>query len=257
MTTLSLKIKCISCEALARPVYYYSALTPHQVDLEILRIGLHDRPASLREQLQQRINAVPENTCDAIVLVYGLCGRAIDGLTSTHTEIVVPRAHDCITLLLGSREAYQAQQNEQPGTYWYSQDYLERSGRYGESMALGSGMPADLQSVYQQYIEKYGKDNADYLMQTMGSWQAHYTRAVLVENDLGVKRDIAEQAQQEAEKRGWQLEKLNGNLSIVKKLLYREWDQDFLRIPPRSRIQMTVDEQIITAIPNKNDQEKI
>jgi hypothetical protein len=242
-----LKIKCISCEALARPVYYYSAITPHQVDLEILRIGLHDRPTSLREQLQLQINETPPNTYDAIVLVYGLCGRAIDGLTSLNTQIVVPRAHDCITLLLGSREVYQQQQNDYPGTYWYSQDYLERSGRYGESMALGSGMPGDLQTVYQEYIDKYGLENADYLMQTMGSWQAHYTRAVLVENDLGVKQNIAEQAQNEAEKRGWKLEKLKGNLSIVKKLLFAEWDQDFLIVPPQASIQMTVDEEIITA----------
>lgn len=241
-----LKIKCISCEALTRPVYYYSALTPHQIDLEILRIGLHDHPANLRDQLQQRINEIDEGAYDAIVLVYGLCGRAIDGLFSKHTELVVPRAHDCITLLLGSRETYQHQQNEFPGTYWYSQDFLERSGRYGESMALGSSMPADLQTVYQQYIDKYGLENADYLMQTMGSWQAHYTRAVLVENDLGVKENITEQAQLEAEKRGWRLDKMNGNLSIVKKLLFAEWDQDFLRVPPGASIQMTVDQEIIT-----------
>ncbi len=247
-----MKIKCISCESLARPVYYFSAISPQQIDLEILQIGLHDRPTSLREQLQARIDQTPLDVYDAIGLVYGLCGRAIDGLTSSHTPLVVPRAHDCITLLLGSRAAYQQQQNETPGTYWYSQDYLERSRRYGESMTLGSGMPADLQSIYHQYVDQYGKDNADYLMQTMASWQTHYSRAVLVENELGVTQNIAEQAQQEAEKRGWRLETLPGDLSMVKKLLFAEWDEDFLFVPTQASIQMTGDEQIITAIPNKD-----
>jgi hypothetical protein len=248
MTPSLQKIKVFSCEAMARPVYYYSALSPHQIDIELFRIGLHDHPLQLNQQLQQHIDQTPPETYDAIILVYGLCGRAIDGLKSTHTPIVVPKAHDCITMLLGSGEAYNQQQNEHPGTYWYSQDYLERSGRYGESMTLGSNIPADPQAVYQEYIIKYGQENADYLMRTLTSWQSHYTRAVLVQNELGVQKQIADKAEQEAIKRGWKLEILNGNLSIIKRLLFGEWDKDFLVVSKGSRIQMTMDENIITAI---------
>jgi len=38
---------------------------------------------------------------------------------------VVPRAHDCITLLLGSKERYAKLFGERPGTYWYSAGWLE------------------------------------------------------------------------------------------------------------------------------------
>lgn len=41
-------------------------------------------------------------------------------------RLVIPRAHDCITLYLGSRQRYLEQFNARPGTYWYSLDYLER-----------------------------------------------------------------------------------------------------------------------------------
>ena len=248
MTASLQKFKVIACEALARPVYYYSALSPHQIDIQLNQIGLHDHPVSLRDQLQSLINQTTPKQYDAILLVYGLCGRAIDGLISEHTPLVVPRAHDCITLMLGSRRAYLDQQNETPGTYWYSQDYLERSGRYGESMALGSAMPGDIRDVYQQYIDKYGQDNADYLIATLNSWQAHYQRAVLVENELPVSAEIAERADQEAERRGWQLERLAGSLSLIRNLLFGEWDDNFLVAPPQHRIQMTADEQIVTAV---------
>ncbi len=112
-------------------------------------------------------------------------GQSMDWLVK-NIPLVIPRAHDCITLLLGSREAYSQQQNDHPGTYWYSQDYLERSNRYGESMALGSGAITDQQNLYDLYVEKYGQENADYLIETMNNWQKHYDRAVLVETEFGV-----------------------------------------------------------------------
>ena len=239
--------KVIACESLARPVYYFSALSPHRIDVELHRIGLHDHPDQLRIRLQESIdNSAPDY--DALLLVYGLCGRAVEGLKSNQTKIVIPRAHDCITLLLGSRSAYSLEQDREAGTYWYSQDYLERSGRYGTSMALGSGMPGDLQEVYQEYIQKYGQENADYLIQTLTSWQSHYKRAVLVENELGVSENIQQQAALEAKNRGWQLEKIAGNLTLIRRLLFGEWNDDFLILPKGSKIQMSMDDQIITDI---------
>jgi len=48
---------------------------------------------------------------------------------------------------------------------------------------MGSGSDVDLQNVYAQYIQKYGQDNADYLMEVMGAWQQHYQRAAYVDLD--------------------------------------------------------------------------
>ena len=36
-----------------------------------------------------------------ILLGYGLCGNGLDGLSARHTRLVLPRAHDCIGLLMG------------------------------------------------------------------------------------------------------------------------------------------------------------
>jgi hypothetical protein len=239
----------IACEALARAVYFYAAQTPHRINVTLQKIGLHDRPNNLREHLQNLIDQTFAADYDAILLTYGLCGRAIDGLVSRDVQLVVPRAHDCITLHLGSRESYTEQQNNHPGTYWYSQDYLERSGRYGENMALGSVLPPDLNNTYEEFVRKYGEENAQYLMETLNGWQQHYTRAVLFETEFGVNDEIRRNAQAQAFKNGWQLESIPANFQLIRKQIFGEWDQDFLVVPPQHRIQMTADGGIIEAVP--------
>jgi hypothetical protein len=153
---------------------------------------------------------------------------------------------------LGSRQAYIQQQNEHPGTYWYSQDYLERSNRYGESMALGSGAITDQQNLYDLYVEKYGQENADFLIETMNNWQKHYDRAVLVETEFGVTQSIREKVKEQSQSKGWRLENMSGDLSLVKKLLNGEWNEDFLIVPAKHRIVMQVNEWIISAEPMDN-----
>ena len=39
-----MKLKCLSCEALTRMVYLCAAQSPHLVDVELVRIGLHNEP---------------------------------------------------------------------------------------------------------------------------------------------------------------------------------------------------------------------
>ncbi len=248
MATSTSSFNVIACEALARAVYFYAAQSPHRINLTLQKIGLHDRPTSLHEYLQKLIDQTRADEYDAILLTYGLCGRAIDELVSRDLPLVIPRAHDCITLYLGSRDVYREQQNNNPGTYWYSQDYLERSGRYGENMALGSVLPPDLNNTYEEFVRKYGEENAQYLMETLNGWQKHYTRAVLFETEFGVNEEIRKNAQAQAQKNGWELESVPANFQLIKKQIFGQWDQDFLVVPPHHRIQMSADELIVKAV---------
>jgi len=93
------------------------AHSPYQVDLEFLPQGLHDLGAkAMAEKIQGVVDRAPEGACEAILLGYGLCGNGLDGLTARHTRLVLPRAHDCIALLMGSRERYQTYFEGNPGT---------------------------------------------------------------------------------------------------------------------------------------------
>ncbi|MCL4864027.1 MAG: DUF1638 domain-containing protein, partial [Caldilineaceae bacterium] len=161
-----MKLKCLCCEALTRLAYLGAALSPHTVDVELFKIGLHNQPLSLRQRLLAQIDATGGQGYDAITLAYGLCGQATAGLVAREIPLVIPRAHDCITLFLGSRSRYQAQFEQNPGTYWYAHDYIQRRDNTNTSLSLGAGVDNDrLQERYQEFVEKFGEDNAQYLME--------------------------------------------------------------------------------------------
>ena len=248
---------CITCEVLARPVYWCAATAPHLVDVELLKRGLHNQPLNLRSRLQERIDAAENQGFDGILLAYGLCGQATAGLVARSIPLVLPRAHDCITLFLGSQARYQDQFENYPGTFWYSQDYIERDDGSGTTLSMGSGTDTDLEAVYTEYVEKYGKENADYLMEVMGAWQQHYQRAAYIDLGIGNGTNVEQRAQEEAARRGWTFERLAGDLNLVRDLIEGNWlisetsslnvqeNQRFLVVPPGQRIRMTYDERVI------------
>jgi hypothetical protein len=239
-----LRLRAVSCDVLARPIYLCAARSPHVVDVAFLRRGLHNQPPDLRARLQSEIDAAgPEY--DAVVLAYGLCGGATAGLRAGQVPLVVPRAHDCITIFLGSRERYGEEFGAHPGTYWYVGDYLERNDGSGDALlGAGSGSDEAFQATYADYVAKYGKDNADYLIETLGAWRSHYDRAAFI--DMGVvDGGTAEaRARAEAERRGWRFERLAGDLQLVRRLLDGDWADDFLVLEPGERLTMSYDEGI-------------
>jgi hypothetical protein len=242
-----MRLKCISCEALARPVYLSAAHSPHIVDVTLLKIGLHNTPGTLLERLQAEVDSASQDGYDAIVLAYALCGKATHGLVATDVPVVIPKAHDCITLFLGSRDLYNKQQLECPGTFWYEQDYVERGSFSDTPFTLGTptGSDQDIKVVYDEYVEKYGKDNADYLMEVMGAWQNHYSRAVFIDTGLGEGSPVDNQAKEQAERRGWKYERVQGDLILIRQLLFGDWNEDFLVVKKGQKVRMTYDEDVI------------
>jgi hypothetical protein len=234
---------------LARPLYLCAAHSPHIVDIRLFQRGLHNDPADLYARLQTEVDAVEGQHYDAIVMAYGLCGKATAGLTARDAPLVIPRAHDCITLFLGSRERYQEQFENFPGTYWYALDYIERDDGSGGSLALGSGGETDINAVYEEYVRKYGQDNADYLMEVMGAWQQHYNRAALIDMGVGDISAVQARAQADAARRGWTFDRLPGDAILVHRLLAGEWDGDFVVVQPGEQVAMTYDESVIGCAP--------
>ena len=138
-----MRLKCLTCEVLARPVYLCAAQSSHVVDVELFQRGLHNQPPDLRASLQAHIEAA--SGYDAVVLAYGLCGQGTLGLIAHHAPLVIPRAHDCITLFLGDRQRYQFQFDHYPGTYWYTQDYLERDDGSNSSVSSCASLPEPIE----------------------------------------------------------------------------------------------------------------
>ncbi len=237
-----MRLKCLACEALARVVYLCAARSRHIVDVELFRIGLHREPAELRARLQERIDAVSGEGYDAVVMAYGLCGQSTAGLVARDVPVVIPRAHDCITLFLGDRQRYGQAFTAHPGTYWYALDYAERNDG---TMGLGAEADAKTQDVHQEYVEKYGEDNAAYLMEVMGAWRDHYDRAVYIDMDVGDGSAVEDRTREEAAGRGWTYERMAGDLVLIRRLLAGDWAEDFAIIDPGQRVVMTYDFDVI------------
>ncbi len=242
--------KALTCEVLARPVYRAAAHSPHIVDVELLRKGLHNTPADLHAALQERIDAAAGEAFDAVLLAYGLCGQSLEGLRAGDAPLVVPRAHDCITIYLGSRERYTKEFSDNPGTYWFTLDYMERSRSENGLVTLGSSDSSlDMQATYEEYVEKYGKDNADYLMDVMGAWHAHYNRAAFIDMGIGDQSGAMGEARDFASERGWNFERMDGDDTLIHRLIFGEWDHDFVIIPPGEMIVQRMNESIMASAP--------
>ena len=238
-----MRFKCLSCEALARPVYYSAAHSPHLVDVTLVERHLHN-PKEIRGRLQAMIDAAEGQGYDAIPLAFGLCGQAISELVARSTPLVIPRAHDCITLFLGNRARYLQEQAREPGTYWFAQDYIERNSG-GTALAMGSPTDTDTQAIYEKYVIKYGKAKADRLMDVMSEWLTYYKRAVYLDTRLGDGSATEAHARAEAGRRNWQFERIAADLNLVRRLLDGQWDADFLVVRPGQTVVMTYGDDII------------
>ena len=244
-----MKLKCISCEALARILYHNAATSPHSIDIDLYELGLHNDPPALQQALQAAIDAVDAGKYDAIVMGYGLCGKATEGITARDLTIVVPRAHDCITLFLGSRDRYLREFEENTGTYWYAADYIERTLDPNTSLSLGALTVGNSQQQYNEFVAKYGEDNAAYLMEVMGGWEKHYQRAAYIAYDFFASPTAQDKARNDARDNQWNFDEVAGNLLLIRKLLYGDWDDDFLLLKPGERLAMSHDDGVIRAEP--------
>ncbi len=238
-----MKLKLIGCEVLLREICDSVARSPHQVDVEFLPKGLHDLGGKrMADELQTRIDAVPAGAYDAILMGYGLCGNGLHGIEARHTLVVLPRAHDCIALLMGSREAYQRYFDEHPGTYYRSTGWLERGKGLQQLTHVTEGMDVSLEDM----IAKYGEDNGRYLYEELTRYRSTYQRLTYIATGLEADSRFEEEARWEAADRNWQFEKLAGDLILVRRLLNGDWGGgDFVLAQPGERLSAAYDGSII------------
>jgi hypothetical protein len=245
------RLLALCCGALARSLYAVAAASPNTVSIQLLRQGLHDRPTNLRAALQTAVDSADSNDHDAIILAYGICGTATVGLRAGKIPLVIPRAHDCITLYLGSMDRYNYEFSQHPGTFWYSVDYLERQ-EIGASDQLGAAGISELIDQYEQYVNKYGKKRADFLIEEFKRWARHYTRAAFIDTGLGDQAGYENQAKKRAEREGWQFERVQGDKRLLEMLVDGVWAGDeILVVPPGHVIEQSYDAGLVRAVPDR------
>ncbi|MBP7401914.1 MAG: DUF1638 domain-containing protein [Clostridia bacterium] len=248
-----MRLKLIACKVLFRELSMLAAQCGNFIDITWMRQGYHRTPELLRETVQQQIDRIDAGddpcTCcneigdfDAVLLGYGLCSNGIVGLHSERYPLVVPRGHDCITFFLGSKERYRTLFDMRSGgTYWYTAGWCE-------NVMMPGRRRTELE--YKRYLDKYGEENAEYLMETEQKWYRDYKAAVYVGNSGDGFPDYAGETRDAAEFLGWDFDQEPSDMGLMRDMLDGKWDDErFLVVPPGRRIASSYDERIIMVEP--------
>jgi len=232
-----MKLCLIACRVLWREFSRFAAESAHEIHYRFLPQGLHLEPDRLRTELQAGLDRAEEEGFDRILVGYGLCCLGTAGIRTRKTPWVIPRAHDCITLLLGSKERYQDYFNRHPPTYWYSPGWIETGTQ-------PSGRRREQSFAY--YRERFGEDNARYLMEKLEGWVKDYRRAAYVDLAGGNRENCLAYTRRCAAELGWEVEVLEGDPGLLRRFLNGPWGEaEFLEVPPGRAIRASGDDEVI------------
>lgn len=248
-----MRLKLISCEIFYREICAAISRSVNTVDVEFLPKGLHDiGTAAMRERLQGALDRVDGLRYDAILLAYGLCNNGTAALEARTVPIVLPRAHDCIAVFLGSRERYLAYFDSHPGVFFKTTGWIERGTDDGELSQISIQRRTGFDTSYEELVSRYGKENADYLQEALSSYLKQYRRLTFIEMGIEPDDSFERQAREEAARRGWSFEKIPGDMSLIQRLVDGQWDErDFLILRPGQRVVARYDDGIIAGEPTR------
>lgn len=242
--------KVIACKIMQRELACVLGSCPNALDISFLRQDLHDTPRLLTQALQEEIDKVESRTdvhtnrertydFDAILLGYGLCSNALVGLKSRRLPLVIPKAHDCTTLFMGSKEDYADYFQKVKGTFFYTLGWIE-CGAAPED--------ANLERKRLEYMDKFEGDEetVDYLMEMEIEMLKHYQSITYItwpgiESAWGL-----EQARRITGEKNWELKLYEGRPTLLSRLVNGPWpSEDFLVLQPGEELLPSYDERVI------------
>jgi hypothetical protein len=241
-----LRLKLFACEIFYRELCACVASSPNVVDVEFLTQGLHDLGAErMSARLQSEIDRADPAKYAAVLLGFGLCNNGVIGLGHASLPVIVPRSHDCIALFMGSRAAYDAYFAANPGTYYKTAGWIERDSENLEDVSSEAPSPFGPLRTFQAYVERYGEENARYLMEVLGGLK-NYSRLTYIDLPGLAPPAYAEETRASAERMNFAFDLFKGDIGWLRRLVDGPWTGgEFLVVPPGKRIAASYDENVL------------
>jgi len=166
--------------------------------------------------IQDQIDEI-KSYASQIVLGYGLCSNGIVGLKAPMQGLIIPRAHDCITLFLGSRTAYDTIFKEKPGTYYLTPGWVEE-----RKDPLGY--------MEKSYVPKLGREIAEWGIKEE---LKNYTHIVLINTKFANMEPLRKIAKENARFLDKKYEEIPGLPDYFKNIIFGPYlEKDFICLKP-------------------------
>lgn len=210
----------VACRALEPEIEQLDPAA-HGVETHYLDQDLHRLPHLLPEEIQAVVDRIAPRV-STIALGYGLCSNAVVGVVAPAQGLVIPKVHDCIALLLGSREAYQEAFRRRAGSYYLTRGWLDE-----QKDPIGV--------MTNDYVPRVGREDAEWALREE---MKHYTHIVLIRTAATDIERCRARGEQNADFLGMTYEEVEGRSEYLRRLVAGQYDgDDFLQVGPHERVE--------------------
>lgn len=207
-----MKTTMIVCETLKDEFLFLYREMGLKADVKWIESGLHNYTQKLHDRLQQAIDEITE--CGRVILVFGRCGDSISNLKNGNFEMIVPKAEDCISLLMGSDER--------------RRDYSREHAAY----YLTDGWIRGERNIWMEYlysVEKYGEATAKNIAKMM---YCNYRTLALLDTGINPISQLMEKTREIEETLELERKVVPAELTYIRELLTGPWDTTRYEIVP-------------------------
>lgn len=195
----------IACKTIEKELLAAIEKVGVQYSVLWLESGLHNSPKKLKRRVTELLDTVTEGR---VLLAMGSCGNSLEGVVSQHTQLIVPRVDDCISILLGSMQQRQKISSEL-AAYFLTEGWMR-----GER---------NLWVEHLKMVEKYGEEQAMVIAEML---YAHYRTLALVDCGTSSMEELLEESLEMAKTMSLRQQIIPGTLSYLQQLLTGPWPED-------------------------------
>ncbi|MCF8068959.1 MAG: DUF1638 domain-containing protein [Desulfobacterales bacterium] len=216
---MALKSILIACETLREELEKLIQSLGLKTDIVWMNGGLHASPENLQKSLQAEINK-HDGFYDDIILAYGFCGGGLENLETQTSSLIIPKAEDCISILIGG-DHKRSQVNDRDKPLFITKGWV-RSFNQMEGL--------NIKSIKKKYGDELAKDLYKQICNG-------YCNIDIINTGAYCIKEIDEDVTEIQDALEIPCKTINGNLALIEKLLKKEWDDDIIVKGPGQKIE--------------------